>query len=67
MTREDIAEALKTLSDKVKNGCSNHGCVINKAPGMKTNSTCRCKPYWVIKDLESLIQEIKDSGISWKE
>jgi len=67
MTRKQVIALIDQLSKTLNHGCGNHGCVINKSAGMKTNGPCRCTPIRVAKELEYLAREIKEnSGTSWK-
>lgn len=64
-TLDDLLSSVTNLRNQVLHGCGNHGCIIKPPSGMGTNSTCRCQPYRIAKDLRRLADAVDKNGTSW--
>jgi hypothetical protein len=70
MTREYTINYLKSIIEIIEQGCSNHGCAVNKknVGGQGTNSICQCKPSNIARDLERLAKWLNDGDrMKWEE
>jgi len=64
--REWTINALESLVRNLKQGCSNHGCVVTgPKKGMGTNASCQCGPYRTAKHLHWIAREFESLGHSW--
>ena len=70
MTRTQTIEYLKGVVEILEQGCSNHGCAINKknVGGQGTNSICRCKPSDIERDLRRMVNWLNGGDrMKWEE
>jgi hypothetical protein len=65
-TFEDYQESIKRLYDQSINGCGNHGCLISRPTGMGTNSSCKCTPREIIRNLRRIADRLEQEDINWK-
>lgn len=59
MTRQDLANELRSMADRIesKRSCGN-SCIVAKARGMATNGGCHCLPMY---DWHRYMQRIRDA------
>ena len=50
-----LAESLDAVTRQLRNGCGNHGCVINPPKGVGTNAICRCRKEAIIRNVEFIL------------
>jgi hypothetical protein len=70
MTRQSTIYYLQGLLEVLEQGCSNHGCAINKknVGGQGTNSVCQCKPTNIARELERVAKWLNESDrMKWEE
>lgn len=55
MTRKQTIDYLKSIVEIMEQGCSNHGCAVQKrVGGQGTNSICQCKPSNIARDFRKI-------------
>ena len=69
MTRTQTIDYLKSIVEIMEQGCSNHGCAVQKrVGGQGTNSICQCKPSNIARDLGKLVNWLNDGDRhKWEE